>query len=45
MLASGEVTDDLVGDVVEVLTSCCGRLYGRRSVRNRVHQGGGLRAA
>jgi putative resolvase len=31
----GEVTDDLVGDMVEVLTSFCAGLYGRRSARNR----------
>ena len=31
----GEVTDDLVRDMVEVLTSLCARLYGRRSARNR----------
>ena len=31
----GEVTDDLVGDMVAVLTSFCARLYGRRSARNR----------
>jgi putative resolvase len=31
----GEVTDDLVPDMVEVLTSFCARLYGRRSARNR----------
>ena len=31
----GEVTDDLVRDMIEVLTSCCARLYGRRSARNR----------
>jgi putative resolvase len=30
-----EVTDDLMGDMVEVLTSFCARLYGRRSARNR----------
>lgn len=30
-----EVTDDLVGDMVEVLTSFCARLYGRRRARNR----------
>jgi hypothetical protein len=30
VLDSGEVTDDLVGDVVEVLTPFCARLYGRR---------------
>jgi putative resolvase len=31
----GEVTDDLVRDMIEVLTSLCARLYGRRSARNR----------
>jgi putative resolvase len=31
----GEVTDDLVRDMVEVLTSFCAGLYGRRSARNR----------
>jgi putative resolvase len=35
VLDDGEVTDDLLGDMVEVLTSCCARLYGRRSARNR----------
>ena len=30
VLDDGEVTDDLVGDRVEVLTSFCARLYGRR---------------
>ena len=30
-----EVTDDLVRDRVEVLTSFCARLYGRRPARNR----------
>jgi putative resolvase len=35
VLDSGEVTDDLVGDMVEVLTSFCARLYGRRSAGNR----------
>jgi putative resolvase len=32
---AGEVDDDLVRDIVEVLTSFCARLYGRRSARNR----------
>lgn len=32
----GEVKDDLVRDMVEVLTSFCARLYGRRSAKNRV---------
>lgn len=31
----GEMKDDLVRDMVEVLTSFCARLYGRRSARNR----------
>jgi putative resolvase len=30
-----ETPDDLVGDLVEVLTSFCARLYGRRGARNR----------
>ena len=31
----GETTGDLVGDVVEVLTWMCARLYGRRGARDR----------
>lgn len=31
----GEVDDDLVRDITEVLTSMCARLYGRRGARNR----------
>jgi putative resolvase len=31
----GEVTDDLVRDMVEALTSVCIRLYGQRPARNR----------
>ena len=31
----GEVTDDLVRDMIEVLTSFCARRYGRRPARNR----------
>jgi putative resolvase len=38
VLDSGEVDDDLVGDMVEVLTSFCARLYGRRSARNRARK-------
>jgi putative resolvase len=30
----GEATDDLVGDIVDVLTGMCARLYGRRGARN-----------
>jgi putative resolvase len=35
VLDPGEVDDDLVRDMTEVLTSFCARLYGRRSARNR----------
>ena len=31
----GETTDDLVRDMIEVLTSMCARLFGRRGARNR----------
>ncbi|SOJ54184.1 hypothetical protein MSIMFB_01683 [Mycobacterium simulans] len=31
----GETTDDLVGDMIEVLTSMCARLYGRGGARTR----------
>jgi putative resolvase len=31
----GETTDDLVRDMIEVLTSMSARLYGRRGARNR----------
>ena len=32
---TGETADDLVRDMIEVLTSMCARLYGRRGARNR----------
>ncbi|MGZ5790589.1 MAG: IS607 family transposase, partial [Burkholderiaceae bacterium] len=35
VLDEGEVDNDLVGDMVEVLTSFCVRLYGRRLARDR----------
>jgi putative resolvase len=35
VLDAGEVDDDLIRDVTEVLTSFCARLYGRRGARNR----------
>jgi len=35
VVEEGEVQDDLVQDLLEILTSACGRLYGRRSARNR----------
>jgi len=38
VLDEGEVDDDLVRDMVEVLTSFCARLYGRRSARNRAEK-------
>jgi putative resolvase len=38
VLDEGEVEDDLVGDMVEVLTSLCARLYGRRSAKNRARK-------
>ena len=34
----GEVDDDLVRDVTEVLTSLCARLYGPRSAVNRARR-------
>jgi putative resolvase len=38
VLDEGEVTDDLVRDMMEVLTWFCARLYGRRSARNRAEK-------
>lgn len=35
VLNDGELEDDLLRDMTEVLTSFCARLYGRRSARNR----------
>lgn len=35
VMEEGELTDDLVQDMVDVLTSFCARLYGRRSAKNR----------
>lgn len=32
---AGEVDDELVRDMTEVLTSFCARLHGRRGARNR----------
>ena len=34
----GETQDDLVQDMIDVLTSMCARLYGRRSARNRAEK-------
>jgi putative resolvase len=38
VLDAGEVDNDLVRDMVEVLTSFCARLYGRRSAKNRAER-------
>jgi putative resolvase len=38
VLDDGEVEDDLVRDMVEVLTSFCARLYGRRSAKMRARK-------
>jgi len=38
VVEEGEVMDDLVRDLLEILTSACGRLYGRRSARNRARR-------
>ena len=35
VMEQGEVEDDLVRDMTEVLTFFCARLYGRRSARHR----------
>ncbi|MFZ5768529.1 MAG: IS607 family transposase, partial [Bacillota bacterium] len=34
-----EVKDDLVADMIDVLTSFCARLYGPRSARRRAERG------
>jgi len=38
ILDDGELDDDLVRDMTEVLTSFCARLYGQRSARSRAHR-------
>jgi putative resolvase len=38
VLDDGEVEDDLVRDIVEVLTWLCARLYGRVSAKNRARK-------
>lgn len=35
VIEKGEAKDDLVQDMIDVLTSFCARLYGRRSAKNR----------
>jgi len=38
VMDDGELEDDLVRDVTEVMTSLCARLYGRRSARRRAQR-------
>lgn len=38
VIDGGETDDDLVRDMVDVLTSMCARLYGRRGARNRAEK-------
>jgi hypothetical protein len=38
VVEEGGVTDDLVRDLLEILTAACGRLYGSRSARNRARR-------
>ena len=38
VMDEGELEDDLVRDVTEVMTSLCARLYGRRSARRRAER-------
>ncbi len=38
VMDGSEVKDDLVQDMIEVLTSFCARLYGRRSARNKARR-------
>jgi putative resolvase len=35
VVEESELDDDLVRDMIDVLTSFCARLYGKRSARNR----------
>jgi predicted site-specific integrase-resolvase len=38
VLDPSEIEDDLVQDMIDVLTSFCARLYGRRSAKNRAER-------
>lgn len=38
VMEEGEVGDDLVRDITEVMTSLCARLYGKRSARRRAER-------
>lgn len=35
---AAEVDDDLVGDITEILTSMCARLYGKHAAANRAQR-------
>lgn len=35
---TAEVDDDLVGDMIEILTSMCARVYGKRAAENRAQR-------
>jgi putative resolvase len=35
VIDGGEITDDIVGDLQEVIVSLCARLYGKRAAKNR----------
>jgi predicted site-specific integrase-resolvase len=41
-MEQAEMKDDLVQDMIEVLTSFCARLYGRRSAKNKAKKALGV---
>jgi predicted site-specific integrase-resolvase len=42
VMEQAEMKDDLVQDMIEVLTSFCARLYGRRSAKNKAKKALGV---
>ena len=38
VMQAGEVNDDIVRDLHEVIVSMCARLYGKRSAKNRAQK-------
>jgi predicted site-specific integrase-resolvase len=38
VIDAGEITDDMVRDLHEVIVSMCARLYGKRSAKNRARK-------
>jgi putative resolvase len=38
VINAGEITDDSVRDLREVIVSMCARLYGKRSAKNRARK-------